>query len=101
MSHIEEALLRRFSGLKIVVWSIALGAACVLPLQLYILFGPADGNPIGLGLLAVAAVPIAGLGVVIGVIKCLVEYFARKEEAMNGCLSSRRTPEPKKNTKTK
>ena len=43
LSHIEEALLRRFSGLKIVAWSIALGAACVLPLQLYIIFGPADG----------------------------------------------------------
>ena len=78
MSRIEEALLRRFSGLKIMVWSIALGVAGILPLQLYIIFGPADGNPIGLGLLAVAAVPIAGVGTVVGLIKMLVEYFASR-----------------------
>jgi hypothetical protein len=76
MSRIEEALLRRFSGLKIMVWSIALGVAGVAPLLLYGAFGPADGNPIGLGLLAVAAVPFAGAGVVVGLIKMLVEHFA-------------------------
>lgn len=58
--------------------SLAVGAAGVLPLLLYIAVGPADGNPIGLGLLAVAAVPIAGVGVFIGLIKMLVEHFQRR-----------------------
>ena len=80
MSRIEEALLRRFSGLKIVIWSIALGAAGIAPLLLYIAFGPADGNPIGLGLLAVAAVPFAAVGIVVGLIKMLVEFFAGRRE---------------------
>lgn len=44
MSGIEEALLRRSSGLRILMWSVALGLAGVAPLLLYIAFGPADGN---------------------------------------------------------
>lgn len=75
MSRIEEALLRRLSGLKILIWSLALGAAGVAPLLLYIAFGPPGGNPIGLGLLAVVAVPVSAVGVGIGLIKMLVEYF--------------------------
>lgn len=78
MSRIEEALLRRFSGLKIMVWSVAIGFAGVLPLLLYIAFGPADGNPIGLGLLAVVAVPMAGVGAAIGLIKMLVQHLGRR-----------------------
>ena len=47
----------------------------VLSLLLYVAFGPVDGNPIGLGLLAVAVVPIAGMGILIGVVKLLVRYL--------------------------
>jgi hypothetical protein len=75
MSRIEEALLRRFSGLQILTWSIVLGAAGAAPLLAYIAFGPADGNPIGLGLLAVLAVPVGALGAGVGLIKMLVERF--------------------------
>lgn len=70
-------MLKRWSGAKIVLGSLALGAAAVLPLSLYIAFGPKDGNPIGLGLLAVAGVPIAAVGVFVGVVKLLVERFTR------------------------
>ena len=80
MSRIEEALISRWSGSKIMAWSVALGFTGVLPLLFYIAFGPADGNPIGLGLLAVAAVAIAGMGLVIGLIKMLVQHFGRGEE---------------------
>ena len=80
MSRIEETLLRRWSGLKIVIWSVGLGAAGVLPLLLYVAFGPAKGNPVGLGLLAVVTVPVAGVGVVVGLIKMLVQRFARRSE---------------------
>jgi len=75
MSRVEEALLRRFSGLKILIWSVVFGAAGAVPLLAYIEFGPADGNPIGLGLLAVFAVPVGIMGAGVGLIKMLVEYF--------------------------
>lgn len=78
MSRIEEALLGRWSGLKMLLVSTALGFTCALPLGLYIAFGPADGNPIGLGLLAVVAVPVAGIGAAVGLIKMVVEHFMRR-----------------------
>ncbi len=80
MSVSEEALIRRWPGSRIVAWSVALGFAGVSPLLLYVAFGPADGNPIGLGLLAVATVPIAGMGVIVGLIKVAVESLRRREE---------------------
>ena len=75
MSKIEEALVRRFSGARIVVGSTVLGLAGFMPLQIYIWFGPKDGNPIGLGLLAVATLPFAAVGIAVGLIKMLVELF--------------------------
>ena len=46
------------------------------PLQLYILFGPSDGNPIGLGMLFVIGM-LAGLFVIaIGFIRMLFQFFA-------------------------
>ena len=80
MSYLEETLLRRKSGLSIMVWSLVIGFAGVLPLLLYMALGPADGNPIGLGLLAVVAVPVAGVGVVVGLIVTLVQKFVRPGE---------------------
>lgn len=77
MSRIEEAWLRRLSGPRILACSLAFGVAGVAPLLLYIAFGPADGNPIGLGLLAVLAVPVGAVGAGVGLIKMLVEHFAR------------------------
>lgn len=50
-------------------------AAGTVPLLLYIIFGPADGNPIGLGLLMWASWLIGGICVVIALIKRL---FARR-----------------------
>jgi hypothetical protein len=47
-------------------------------LLVYVAFGPKDGNPIGLGLLAVVAVLIATIGVVVGLIWLVVEVFRRK-----------------------
>jgi hypothetical protein len=80
MSRIEARAVRKGSGARIALWSVALGIATVLPLALYIAFGPRDGNPIGLGLLAVVGVPAAGVGIFAGVVKMLVERFARSGE---------------------
>ena len=76
MSHLEEKLLRRWSGKRILFASSMLALLGVGPLLLYVLLGPADGNTIGLGLLAVASAPFAMGGAVIGVIKLLVEFFS-------------------------
>jgi len=77
MSRIEEALGRRFSGLQILLGGVVLAVAGVAPLLLYIALGPADGNPIGLGLLAVVTIPVAAVVAGVGVIKMLVEHFTR------------------------
>jgi hypothetical protein len=78
MSDLEGSVLRRWKGLRIVAVSLGLGLIGVLPLLAYIAFGPKDGNPIGLGLLAVLVVPIATIGVLIGLIRLVVEIFVRK-----------------------
>jgi len=60
---------RGWSGERIIIASLVAGVAGVGPLALYIAFGPKDGNPIGLGLLAALAVPVAGVGLCVGVIR--------------------------------
>jgi hypothetical protein len=72
---IERRILGRVSGPAIVIASLAIGLCGVGPLLLYVLFGPADGNPIGLGLLAVVALPIAGVALAVGLIKTAVELL--------------------------
>jgi len=50
-------------------WAGVIVAACsVLPLLLYVIFGPKDGNPIGLGLLMVFGVPVGVLLLVSGLV---------------------------------
>jgi len=80
MSCLEETLLRRKSGLTIMVWSFVIGLGGVLPLLLYLVLGPVAGNPIGLGLLAVVAGPVGGVGVVLGLIVMFVQKFVRREQ---------------------
>jgi hypothetical protein len=80
MSRIEEGLLSRWTGSQIIAGSAVLGLISYLPLQLYVWFGPADGNPIGLGLLAVLGLPVAALCMLIGLVKVLVQYLGRRGE---------------------
>lgn len=74
---IEEVFLRRYSGAQIVVGSIVLGLIGLMPLQLYGWFGPKGGNPIGLGFLMIVTVPVAAVGIAVGLVKMLVELFLR------------------------
>jgi hypothetical protein len=69
----------RSRGVRILRISLLIGAAGVAPLLLYILLGPANGNPIGLGLLAVVAVPASIMGMAIGALTLVVERFARRK----------------------
>ena len=80
MSQLEESLLRRWSERTLLIAGIAVGLAGVAPLALYVWLGPADGNPIGLGLLAVVAVPISAIVTLTGIIKLVVAYFSRSAE---------------------
>ena len=63
--------------MRILKGSLVTGAVGISPLLLYILLGPANGNPIGLGLLAMLAVPIALMGGLIGAIMLAIEHFRR------------------------
>jgi hypothetical protein len=56
------------AGLAVLV----LGAG---PLLLYALLGPADGNPIGLGLLMVVAVPIGAILAGFGLVRMLIAWL--------------------------
>ncbi len=75
VTHTPSA--KRGLGVKILLTSLAVGAIGLAPLLLYILLGPKDGNPVGLGLLAMLAVLVAGIGVLIGAVTAAVEFFIR------------------------
>ncbi len=77
MVESEERAMARRSASRCLMAGLALAGAGYLPLQLYILFGPRDGNPVGLGVWAVLAI-FAGLVVVaIGLIKWALHCFLR------------------------
>lgn len=69
------------TGLKIIVIDIVLAPLSMLPLLIYIGLGPADGNPIGLGLLAVAGMLLGGLAFLLGLMWLLIEYFIGRSRA--------------------
>lgn len=79
MVHDEEQVIERHSGSKIVLVSAVIGVAGMMPLLLYVLFGPVDGNPIGLGLLAMLSVSIAAIGGGIGFLKSLLDGMGDQE----------------------
>ena len=76
-NRIQPSLAKRGLGLKILLTSLIIGAVGVAPLLLYALLGPKNGNPIGLGLLAMLAVGVAGIGLLIGAVTAAVEFFIR------------------------
>ena len=49
-----------------------IAAVGALPLLLYAAVGPADGNPVGLGLLFITATPLGLLVLAIGLIRALL-----------------------------
>jgi hypothetical protein len=77
MIQTVRSLLRRSLGLRIVAISLLIAIAGIAPLLLYVAIGPSDGNPIGLGLLAVLSGAIGTLGALIGVVSYLVQAVAR------------------------
>jgi hypothetical protein len=66
-----------FAAKRIVIAGLLILLFGVGPLLLYIAVGPADGNPIGLGLLAVLAVLVGGTLTALGLLKMLIECLVR------------------------
>lgn len=67
-------LIKRFlksemhAGLKIALTGLVVAMLCWFPLLLYVPFGPADGNPIGLGLLAMIGTLVGVFAIGIGLL---------------------------------
>lgn len=78
MTQNAHTMTAKRSGMAIIRASLAIGVAGILPLLLYAAFGPKNGNPIGLGLLAMVAVPVATIGTAAGLLKLVIEFVARK-----------------------
>lgn len=64
-------------GLRMLMLALATAAVMVGPLLVYIALRPADGNPIGLGLLAAVGVPAAGVLLLVALIQLAVEAGLR------------------------
>lgn len=75
MIDLEEKLISRWSARTFLIAGALIAAVGYLPLGMYILFGPRDGNPIGLGLLFITATLLGLMIFVIGLIKLIVRYF--------------------------
>ena len=72
MADFEHGLIRRFSAAAFAKAGGLLLAVGVLPILLYAWLGPADGNPIGLGLLMVVLAPVGFLLLGIAALKWML-----------------------------
>jgi len=72
MIDLEHRLLKRWTAASFAKAGLALMAAGIVPILLYTLLGPADGNPIGLGLLMAVLVPAGFLLLGIAALKWLI-----------------------------
>ena len=75
----ENMVQKKQTSSKVISWSVKVGIVGTLPLLIYIMIGPKDGNPIGLGLLAVVAMLVAVTGVVIGLITKLAHRLRSRQ----------------------
>ena len=75
----SDAARRRQTQLRGAAWMLGGGLALALlgylPLQLAIWFGPADGNPIGLGLLMIVAVPSGLVLAALGLLRLVIVWL--------------------------
>jgi hypothetical protein len=78
MPDFEHKLLQRWSPMGFIKTGALVMLIGVGPLLLYALLGPADGNPIGLGLLMVVAVPIGFLLLGIGLLRLLIAWLQER-----------------------
>lgn len=66
-------------GIKIIALSLMLVLVSALPIMLYSVFGPADGNPILLGWLFAVGAMLAHIGFFVGILLIIWDvYYAKK-----------------------
>ena len=68
----EHKLLKRWAWTTFTRLGLLLMAIGIGPILLYSLLGPADGNPVGLGLLMVVLVPVGFLLLGVGLLKLAI-----------------------------
>jgi hypothetical protein len=78
MSQPEADPSTRWPLSKYLKVGFALAGLGYFPLQLYILFGPRDGNPIGLGLGFVLGLGAGVAVVAVGLVKGLLQYLEHR-----------------------
>jgi hypothetical protein len=78
VNAIQTYLRHLKTSIKILIGSFLLGILSALPILIYIAIGPEDGNPIGLGLLALFGVPLSAIGIITGLFMLLLEYIKGK-----------------------
>ncbi len=78
MPDFEHKLVQRWTGATFIKAGLLVMLAGAAPLLLYTVVGPADGNPIGLGILMVVAVPIGFLLLGIGALRLLIAWLQRQ-----------------------
>jgi hypothetical protein len=76
---LEHRLLKRWTAGAFLKAGVALMAVGFLPILLYAMFGPPDGNPVGLALLMAVLVPVGFLLTGIGLLKWLVARVQRRD----------------------
>jgi hypothetical protein len=67
------------AGIKVIALSLMLVLVTAAPIMLYILFGPEDGNPVGLGLLFAAGALVGHIGFLVGMLMLLRDYYFRRK----------------------
>jgi hypothetical protein len=73
--------LLRLTGVRLMLGSVVVGLVGVAPLLLYVAIGPADGNPVGLGLLAMLALALGAIGLLLGALLSLVQLLLRRHQS--------------------
>lgn len=79
VNAIQTYLRQLKTSIKFLAGSFLLGIFSALPILLYIAIGPKDGNPIGLGLLALIGVPLSAIGMLVGLILLVLEHFKKRK----------------------
>jgi hypothetical protein len=81
MAQRKGHALLRLTGVRLMLGSVVVGLVGVAPLLLYVAIGPADGNPVGLGLLAMLALALGAIGLLLGVVLSLVQLLLRRHQS--------------------
>lgn len=67
-------------GVKVIALSLLLVLVCAAPIMLYIILGPKDGNPVGLGLLFAVGALVAHVGFVVGMLLLIVDNLLKRKK---------------------